>query len=226
MKTVVLTPSLVVAIFGCRDSSSSASKPLTNVAPIAAPSTNGGALSDTAQLANTTWSNKTCIPNAAAGQRVGKASVSLHGDGVDISSDVQAICGGLYTEATHRFAVADGTLFRACFDDGSVMQVSADVQLAGTVNTEFRYENYKNVGPLIEFFRHDVGTYNQREGSQAARAGETIEEHPTLQIDQDWKTVDLKISLQWPAYKQVGPQRIINATVHWDCGNDMTKPSK
>ncbi|HPH67325.1 MAG TPA: hypothetical protein PLF40_16330 [Kofleriaceae bacterium] len=204
----------LLVLVACKNNDASSSKPLQSeqLAP-AQPA----ALSDTAKLANDGWRNKTCTPDAAAGQRIGKANVTLHGDGVDFTGDVPALCGGLHSEATKRFAVGDGTLFRACLNDGSVVQVSADVPLTGTVNTEFRYENYKNVGPLIEFFRHDVGTYNQREANAEQRAGETIEAQPSLVIDGERTTADLRISLQWPAYKKVGPNRIINANVHWEC---------
>lgn len=224
----------LLVLVACKNNDASSSKPLTQPAttgsatgelpgtlpdtlPGTLPGTLSGTLSDTAKLANDGWRSKTCTPDAAAGQRTGKATVTLRGDGVDFTGEVPAMCGGLHVEATKRFAVGDGTLFRACLSDGSVMQVSADVPLTGTVNTEFRYENYKNVGPLIEFFRHDVGTYNQREGNAEQRAGETIEEHPSLVIDGERTTADLKISLQWPAYKKVGPNRIINANVHWEC---------
>jgi hypothetical protein len=210
----------LLVLLACKNNDASSSKPLQSGQPAPAqPAAAGSAveLSDTAKLANDGWRNKTCTPDAAASQRVGKATVTLHGDGVDFTGDVPAMCGGLHVEATKRFAVGDGTLFRACLSDGSVVQVSADVPLTGTVNTEFRYENYKNVGPLIEYFRHDVGTYNQREANAAVRPGETVEEHPSLVIDGERTTADLKISLQWPAYKQVGPERIINANVHWEC---------
>jgi hypothetical protein len=104
-----------------------------------------------------------CTP-AAPFQRPGTASVTVLGDGIDLAvTDAPAMCGALHTTASKRFAVGDGTLFRACLPDGSSFAISSDVALAGNVNPRFVYENYKKTGPLLEYSRPGIGTYNQRD---------------------------------------------------------------
>jgi len=92
--------------------------------------------------------------------------------------------------------------------------VSADVKLSGNVGTTYRNENFRATGPLIELFRKDVGTYNQRD-DDAVRPGEKVIEQPALSITET--SAELSVSLQWPGFKQVGPRRIINTTAHWQC---------
>ncbi|MEZ4362331.1 MAG: hypothetical protein R3B48_19235 [Kofleriaceae bacterium] len=165
----------------------------------------------TAGLAAKTWSDAACTPSADAAvkQRAGTATIALRGDGLDERHErVPALCGGLHTEATKRFAVGDGTLFRACLPGGARVQISADVALSGPVSTEFTYENYKKTGPLIELYRPDAGTYNQRDVPTA---------EDKLTIAFDWSTVELAVAVQWPSK----PERLVQVTAQFDCGGPL-----
>lgn len=131
-----------------------------------------------------------CIP-AAPHQRPGKATVTIAGDGVDQAMTAgPAVCGALHTVATRRFAVGDGTLYRACLPDGSSFAISSDVALTGHVDPTFKYENYKKTGPLLEYTRPGVGTYNQRD---------PIGETDKLFIEYDGSAATATIVLQWPS---------------------------
>ncbi|MBP6835992.1 MAG: hypothetical protein KBG28_06110 [Kofleriaceae bacterium] len=208
--------SCVAALAGaaaCRDDRAAAPARAVPPGPAGPPASNAVA---TAELAAGTWASKGCTPAAVAGQRVGRATVELRGDGVDVSAEVPALCGGLHEKATNRFAVGDGTLVRACLPDGSILQISADVALSGPVGTTYRYENYRAVGPLIELYRAGVGTYNQRDDGPV-RPGETVIDDPALTLGAGLADATLRVSLQWPGHKPVGPRRIVNARATWAC---------
>jgi hypothetical protein len=208
---------LLASICSCRQTSERDQKGLAATGSSNPADGSAAVNADRAQHANDFWRGKGCVPDAAAGQRVGKATITAKGDGIDLTEEVPALCGGLHQQASKRFAIGDGTLFRACATDGSLLQISSDVQLRGRVNPQFAYENYKRTGPLIELFRPSVGAYNQRD---------VIDEKDTLVIDDDWKTVDLNITLNWPAKKRGELDRLVAVTARFDCGIDMQRPSR
>lgn len=141
-------------------------------------------------------------------QRAAHATVELSGDVVQSAVTVPAICGAFHTAATKRFAVGDGTLFRACLADGSTLSISADVLLVGKVKPLFTYADYKKTGPLVELNRPGVGTYNQRSEPSDA---------DTLDIAFDWSKVTLSIDLPWPSKLD----RVVHAVANFDCGGPM-----
>ncbi len=119
-----------------------------------------------------------------------------------------ALCGAFHTTATNRFAVGDGTLFRACFPDGSTLSISADVLLIGKLRPLFVYADYKKTGPLVEYAVPGKGTYNQRDEPT---------DTDTLMIEYDWSKVSLSIGLPWPSKRD----RVVQVTATWDCGGPM-----
>lgn len=154
------------------------SAPVTPPAPAVDPGTGMGA------------TGATCVP-VAPHQRPGKATVTVTGDGVDQRmTDGPAVCGALHTVATRRFAVGDGTLYRACLPDGSSLAISADVALVGKVDPTFVYADYKKTGPLIEYTRPGVGTYNQRD---------PIGDGDALTITPERDGATTTITLVWPS---------------------------
>ena len=145
-----------------------------------------------------------CIP-VAPHQRPGKATVTITGDGVDQAVTAgPAVCGALHTVATKRFAVGDGTLYRACLADGSSFAISSDVALTGNVDPTFKYENYKKTGPLLEYTRPGVGTYNQRD---------PIGDGDKLFIEHDGSAATTTVVLQWPSK----PDRQLTVTAKVSC---------
>lgn len=165
----------------------------------------------TAGLAAQTWSDAACEPSKdpAVKQRAGYAKLTLDGDGLgEMHDNIPALCGALHTAATKRFAVGDGTLFRVCIPGGGRFQISSDVVLSGPLSTEFTYENYKKTGPLIELYRPEVGTYNQRD---------TPAEHDKLDVAFDWSTVAAELDLVWPSKKD----RVVHVKAHIDCGGAL-----
>jgi hypothetical protein len=146
-----------------------------------------------------------CVP-AAPHQRPGKATITIAGDGIDQAMTAgPAVCGALHTVATKRFAVGDGTLYRACLPDGSSFAISSDVALTGHVDPTFKYENYKKTGPLLEYTRPDVGTYNQRD---------PVGEGDKLFIEYDGSAATTTVVLQWPS--KPDRQLTVTATVTCD----------
>lgn len=132
----------------------------------------------------------TCIP-VSPHQRPGKATITVVGDGVEQRmTDGPAVCGALHTVATKRFAIGDGTLYRACLPDGSSFAISADVALAGKVDPTFVYADYKKTGPLLEYTRPGVGTYNQRD---------PIGDGDALTITPERDGATATITLVWPS---------------------------
>jgi hypothetical protein len=215
MNVRLLIAITAVSLFACReqDGGKRATSSLTSNAPSADPSTMSGSDAvrlESGQQANAFWKDQNCTTaSPAAGQRIGKATVTAKGDGVDVSGEVPALCGGYHLTATKRFAIGDGTLFRACLKDGSLLQISSDVRLSGRVSPQFEYMNFKRTGPLIEWFKPNVGAYNQRD---------VIDEKDTLSIDPSWNTVDLAITLHWPALKKGELERLIVVNAHFECG--------
>lgn len=174
-------------------------------APVAAPAP---AAETTASLAAKTWSDAACEPSTApaAKQRAGYADLTLEGDGLgEKHTNLPALCGALHTEATKRFAVGDGTLFRVCIPGGARFQISADVVLSGPVSTEFVHDGTKKTGPLIELYRPDLGTYNQRD---------VPGESDKLVIAFDWSTVETEVDVVWPSKKD----RAIRVAATFRCG--------
>lgn len=148
-----------------------------------------------------------CVP-VEPHQRAAKATVELTGERTHASITVPALCGAFHTAATNRFKPGDGTLFRACLDDGQVLSISADVLLVGKVKPLFTYADYKKTGPLVELQVAGVGTYNQRDEPA---------DTDTLDIAFDWSKVSLSIDLVWPSKTD----RVVHATAAWDCGGPM-----
>lgn len=162
----------------------------------------------TASLAAKTWSDAACEPSAdpAAKQRAGYADIQLEGDGLgEKHTNLPALCGALHTAATKRFAVGDGTLFRACIPGGARFQISADVALSGPVSTEFVHDGSKKTGPLIELYRPELGTYNQRD---------VPGENDKLVIAFDWSTVETEVDVVWPSKKD----RVVRVSATFRCG--------
>lgn len=144
-----------------------------------------------------------CTP-AAPHQRPGTATVTVVGDGVELRmTDGPAVCGALHLVETKRFQIGDGTLFRACLPDGSSFAVSADVALTGNVDPRFKYENYKKTGPLLEYTRPGVGTYNQREEPDGDK----------LFIEYDRSAATVTTTVQWPSKAD----RTIAVTARFTC---------
>jgi hypothetical protein len=216
MRFLTVVALSTTALLACRDQQRSNQLAATGSAQVPDPSTMSGSDAvrfESGQQANAFWKELNCSSaNSIAGQVRGKATVTAKGDGIEVSSEAPAICGGYHQVATKRFAVGDGTLFRACLADGSVLQISSDVRLIGRVNPQFEYMNLKRTGPLIEWFKPNVGAYNQRD---------VIDEKDTLVIDPSWKIVDLAITLHWPAQKKGELERLVEVTAHFDCGVDM-----
>lgn len=141
-------------------------------------------------------------------QRGANAVVTLTGEVTQSEARVPALCGAFHTAATNRFAVGDGTLFRACLPDGNMLTISSDVLLVGKVKPLFVYKDYKKTGPLVELNRAGVGTYNQRDEPA---------DTDTLDIAFDWSKVTLSIDLVWPSKTD----RVVHVTATWDCGGPM-----
>lgn len=164
-----------------------ASAPPPPSAPVVAPPT--AAVDPGTGVANGGGA-ATCVP-VSPHQRPGKATISVTGDGIDQRmTDGPAVCGALHTVATKRFAIGDGTLYRACLPDGSSFAISADVALAGKVDPTFVYADYKKTGPLLEYTRPGVGTYNQRD---------PIGDGDALTITPERDGATTTITLVWPS---------------------------
>lgn len=162
----------------------------------------------TASLAAKTWADAACEPSAdpAAKQRAGYADLQLEGEGLgEKHTNIPALCGALHTAATRRFAVGDGTLFRACIPGGARFQISADVVLSGPVSPTFVHDGSKKTGPLIELYRPELGTYNQRD---------VPGENDKLMIAFDWSTVETEVDVVWPSKKD----RVIRVSASFRCG--------
>lgn len=172
------------------------------------PATVGPGLTETAIAANRMWSTATCNAWPEANRKVGTASVTIEGDGTVFHGDTPAVCGGLHTKASNRFAVGDGSLFRACLPNGSIVEISADVQLTGNRPPVFRYENFRRTGPLIEFFAKNIGVYNQLD---------PIAKTDTLSISDDWSEINLHATLHWPALTKGDKERLVEVSVAWRC---------
>ncbi|HUQ05253.1 MAG TPA: hypothetical protein VM261_22270 [Kofleriaceae bacterium] len=141
-------------------------------------------------------------------QRAATAQVQLSGDVTNAPVDLPAICGAFHTVKTNRFEVGDGTLFRACFPDGSTLSISSDVVIAGKVKPLFVVKDYKKTGPLVELNRAGVGTYNQRDEPTDA---------DQLDIAFDWSKVMLSIDLPWPSKLD----RVVHVEATFDCGGPL-----
>lgn len=139
-------------------------------------------------------------------QRAGTATVMVHGDGIDVPmTRGPAVCGALHTSATRRFTPGDGTLYRACLPDGSSFAISADIELpGGKVDPTFKYEAYKKTGPLLEYTRPGVGTYNQRD---------PIGDGDVLTLGYEHESADATIVLAWPSK----PDRQLMVTAQFTC---------
>lgn len=144
-----------------------------------------------------------CTP-AAPHQRPGTATISVEGDGVTLAmTDGPAVCGALHLTETRRFQIGDGTLYRACLPDGSSFAISSDVALTGNVDPRFKYENYKKTGPLLEYTRPGVGTYNQRDEPDGDK----------LFIEYDRSAATVTTIVQWPSK----PDRRVTVSASFRC---------
>ena len=142
-------------------------------------------------------------------QRAALATVSVVGDGLDVRDVVApALCGALHTEATRRFAVGDGTLFKACLPDGLVVSISADVALTGPQRVTFEYADYMKKTALIELKREGQGTYNQRDAPTAK---------DSLTIAYDWHSAEAHVDLVWPSKQD----RVVRIDAVFDCGGAL-----
>lgn len=149
-----------------------------------------------------------CTP-VAPHQRSGKATITARGDGVDVANVVApAICGALHTEATRRFAVGDGTLFKACLPTGEAFSISADVALTGPQKLTFTYEDYRKKSALVELSVAGKGTYNQKDEPTDA---------DTLTIASDRATAEAHVDVVWPSKKD----RVVHVDAVFDCGGPM-----
>jgi hypothetical protein len=180
--------------------------PATTTPPTAAPltavpATPGSAAAMPASVAG-------CTP-VAPHQRAGKATITAVGDGVDVRDVVApAICGALHIEATRRFAVGDGTQFKACLPGGQTFSISADVALTGPQKLTFTYEDYKKKSALVELAVAGKGTYNQRDEPT---------ERDTLTIAYDWATAEAHVDVVWPSKRD----RVVRVDALFDCGGPL-----
>lgn len=210
MRLLRFAPLASLALCACKRSEPTANQLSQPSSAPAAPATTAPA-ETTASLAAKTWSAAECEPSKApaAKQHAGLAEVTLDGDGLgEKHVNIPALCGGLHTEATKRFAIGDGTLFRVCIPGGARLQISSDVVLSGPMSTEFRYADYKKTGPLIELYRPDIGTYNQRD---------VPGERDKLEIAFDWSKVEAELDVVWPSKTD----RAVHVTAHIDCGGPL-----
>lgn len=176
----------------------------------------GGAVPGGAGPVATTPSAPAPTPTPVAGcepvaphQRAGKATLTLVGDGLEVrAATAVAVCGAFHTEATRRFAVGDGTLFKACLPDGFTVSIAADVVLTGKQSLVFTYEDYKKKTALIELARPGVGTYAQKD-----EPGET----DNLTIAYDWAGAEAHVDLVWPSKKD----RVVRVDAVFDCGGPL-----
>ncbi len=149
-----------------------------------------------------------CMP-VAPHQRAGRATLTIVGDGLDVHDVVApAICGALHLEATRRFAVGDGTQFKACLPDGNAFSITADVVLTGPQQVTFKYEDYKKKTALLELAVAGKGTYNQRDEPTDA---------DKLTIAYDWHTAEAHVDVVWPSKKD----RVVRVDAVFDCGAAM-----
>jgi len=79
------------------------------------------------------------------------------------------------------------------------------VVLSGPISTEFVHDGTKKTGPLIELYRPDLGTYNQRD---------VPGENDRLVIAFDWSTVEAEVDVVWPSKKD----RAIRVVATFRCG--------
>lgn len=204
---------LALVIAGCKGTSDDTSKraaaggPATPNAPAApsapsVPTTAGsGAAAMPASVAG-------CTPTAPH-QHAGKATISTVGDGLDVhDAVVPAICGAFHLEATRRFAVGDGTLFKACLPDGNTFSIAADVALTGPQKLTFTYEDYKKTSALVELAVAGKGTYNQRDEPT---------EQDSLVIAYDWHDAVAHVDVVWPSKKD----RVVRVDAVFDCGGPL-----
>ncbi len=149
-----------------------------------------------------------CMP-VEPHQRAGRATVTIVGDGLDVHDVVApALCGALHLEATRRFAVGDGTQFKACLPDGNAFSITADVVLTGPQQVTFKYEDYKKKTALLELAVAGKGTYNQRDEPTDA---------DKLTIAYDWHTAEAHVDVVWPSKKD----RVVRVDAVFDCGAAM-----
>jgi hypothetical protein len=142
-------------------------------------------------------------------QRAGRATITVVGDGLEVRDVIApAICGAFHTEATKRFAVGDGTLFKACLPDGLTFSISSDVVLTGKQTVTFTYEDYKKKTALLEVSRVGVGTYNQRDEPT---------DKDQLFIGYDWHEANAHVDLVWPSNKD----RVLRVDAVFDCGGPL-----
>ena len=149
-----------------------------------------------------------CVP-ILPHQHAGQATLTVVGDGQDVRDlIVPAVCGALHTEATRRFAVGDGTLFKACLPGGVAFSISADVALTGPQSVTFVYEDYKKKTALLELAVAGKGTYNQRDEPTDA---------DSLTIAYDWHTAEAHVDVEWPSKKD----RVVRVDAAFDCGGPI-----
>ncbi len=149
-----------------------------------------------------------CVP-VEPSQHAGKATLTVVGDGQDVHDlVVPAVCGALHTEATRRFAVGDGTLFKACLPGGVAFSITADVALTGPQSVTFVYDDYKKKTALLELAVAGKGTYNQRDEPTDA---------DSLTIAYDWHTALAHVDVVWPSKKD----RVVRVDAAFDCGGPI-----
>ena len=226
-----LALAVMLAAAGCKDDDGGAAKRAvdpsgrataptatapTTAPPTTAPPTTAGAPTGGSAAAPSVPTAPAAMPAPVAGctpvaphQHPGKATITAVGDGVEVRGLVApAICGALHLEATRRFAVGDGTLFKACLPDGNTFSISADVPLTGPQKLTFTYQDYKKTSALVELAVAGKGTYNQRDEPT---------EQDALTIAYDWSTAEAHVDVVWPSKKD----RVVRVDAVFDCGGPI-----